>query len=204
MAILSNHYEAAFDGFLRGNGVPFVPVDESRRLILKQASLKSLDFIVRSPDHGQLLIDVKGRQFPTGSRQFPTGRRQSPAGGRQFPTGSCQFPAGGCQFPAGGCQGGRRWENWVTEDDTRSMLKWEEIFGADSLALFVFSYELRLPRYERDHEELFEYRGNKYAFYGVPVAEYRSVMRQRSGSWETVGVPSRAFSQLRQPIRRFL
>ena len=66
MARRSNHYEAAFEAYLRSVRIPYVAVDEQRRTLLRDASLKSLDFIVYS-EHGEnLLVDVKGRRFPSG------------------------------------------------------------------------------------------------------------------------------------------
>ena len=71
MAKRDNHYEAAFEAWLRWLRVPYVAVDESRRAEMGSRSLKSLDFIV-SPANcpGSWLIDVKGRQFPTAKHQY--------------------------------------------------------------------------------------------------------------------------------------
>jgi hypothetical protein len=66
MAIRSNHYDAAFEEFLRGRRAPHVVVDEQRRSLLCDASLKSMDFIVYAADRVNLLVDVKGRRFPSG------------------------------------------------------------------------------------------------------------------------------------------
>jgi len=66
MAQRSNHYEAAFEEFLRQRRTPHVVVDETRRALLQQASLKSMDFIVYSSRKPNLLVDIKGRRFPTG------------------------------------------------------------------------------------------------------------------------------------------
>lgn len=65
MAIRTNHYDRAFEEFLRGRGTPHVVVDEQRRSTLADESLKSMDFIVYS-ESGNLLVDVKGRRFPSG------------------------------------------------------------------------------------------------------------------------------------------
>ena len=47
MANRDNHYEAAFEAYLRARGVPYVAVDEARRSVLADSSsIKSLDFIV--------------------------------------------------------------------------------------------------------------------------------------------------------------
>ena len=76
MAKRDNHYEAAFESWLRWLRVPYVAVDESHRAAAPAKSpagrtLKSLDFIV-SPADGPLtwLVDVKGRRFPTAGQQY--------------------------------------------------------------------------------------------------------------------------------------
>jgi hypothetical protein len=66
VAIRSNHYDRAFEEFLRGRGTPHVVVDEQRRATLAHDSLKSMDFIVHSLRGANLLVDVKGRRFPSG------------------------------------------------------------------------------------------------------------------------------------------
>lgn len=64
MAKRYHHYEAACEAFLRQQGIPYVAVDETKRSLLGQQSLKNLDFIISAPA-GSLLVDVKGRRFPT-------------------------------------------------------------------------------------------------------------------------------------------
>jgi hypothetical protein len=70
MANRRNHYEAAFEAYLQQQQVPYVAVTEARRSRLPDGdTIKNLDFIV-SPLGGEtLLIDVKGRRFPSGFRQ---------------------------------------------------------------------------------------------------------------------------------------
>jgi hypothetical protein len=67
MAKRDNHYEAAFEAWLRWQQVPYVAVDETHRSLAGPQSLKSVDFIV-SPQScaSRWLVDVKGRRFPTG------------------------------------------------------------------------------------------------------------------------------------------
>lgn len=69
MANRDNHYEAAFEAFLRDARIPYVAVDESRRALMSGGSLKSLDFIVSPPGEATWLVDVKGRRFPSGDEQ---------------------------------------------------------------------------------------------------------------------------------------
>jgi hypothetical protein len=64
----TNHYEAAFEAYLQARRLCYVAVDETRRAIFGDAPLKSLDFIVYGEGDARLLVDVKGRRFPTGPR----------------------------------------------------------------------------------------------------------------------------------------
>lgn len=67
MANRENPYEAAFEEFLRARKIPYVAVDEAKRSLLGDGSLKSLDFIVSIAGGTSWLVDVKGRRFPTAS-----------------------------------------------------------------------------------------------------------------------------------------
>ncbi|HZZ27594.1 MAG TPA: HYExAFE family protein [Pirellulales bacterium] len=69
MAKRDNHYEAAFEEFLRCHHIPYVAVDEKKRALLGNASLKSLDFIISTPRGASWLVDVKGRRFPAGEQK---------------------------------------------------------------------------------------------------------------------------------------
>ena len=66
-----NHYEAAFEAFLRGRGVAVVPVVEARRSYLDASEVKSPDFLVIGPEDARLVVDVKGRKFPGGPPDRP-------------------------------------------------------------------------------------------------------------------------------------
>src|SRR5262245_31102182 len=60
----SNHYEAAFEAYLRRRRLCYVAVNESRRSLLDEEPVKSLDFIVYGLGDARLLVDVQGRRFP--------------------------------------------------------------------------------------------------------------------------------------------
>ena len=66
-----NHYETAFEAYLRDRRLGYVAVDESRRASLDDEPVKSIDFIVYGHDGARLLIDIKGRQFPGGKTDNP-------------------------------------------------------------------------------------------------------------------------------------
>jgi hypothetical protein len=62
----SNHYEAAFEAYLQWHRLGYIAVDESRRATLGDTPVKSLDFLVFGPEGARLVVDIKGRRFPTG------------------------------------------------------------------------------------------------------------------------------------------
>jgi hypothetical protein len=146
MALRSNHYDNAFQEFLRDQQMPHVVVDERRRALMANDSLKSMDFIVYSQNGRNLLVDVKGRRYPSG-----------------------------------GDSSRRKWENWATEDDLRSLMEWEQVFGGDFRALLVFAYDVD-QRYTGEFDSLYAYRDRDYSFFGVWADDYRATMRRRSAA----------------------
>jgi hypothetical protein len=62
----TNHYEQAFEEFLRARRTAYVAIDEARRSLIADTSVKSLDFIVTTTRGVSWLVDVKGRLFPGG------------------------------------------------------------------------------------------------------------------------------------------
>ncbi len=69
MANRENHYEAAFEVYLRERRIPYVAVDEAKRSRFGDGSIKSLDFIVSPQETASWLVDVKGRRFPSGEQK---------------------------------------------------------------------------------------------------------------------------------------
>lgn len=65
----SVHYEAAFESYLQAKGWPYVAVDEAKKSIFSNVSIKSFDFLVYSTSQPNLLVDVKGRKFSHPWRQ---------------------------------------------------------------------------------------------------------------------------------------
>jgi hypothetical protein len=58
-----NHYEVAFDAYLRERGAATLPIIEARRSYLDEDSVKSPDFVVVARSEARLVVDVKGRKF---------------------------------------------------------------------------------------------------------------------------------------------
>ncbi len=72
MARRRNHYEAAFEAYLKSRRVPYIAVDETRRTLFTQEPIKSLDFIVAPASGPSWLADIKGRRFPSGRGRYWT------------------------------------------------------------------------------------------------------------------------------------
>ena len=170
MADRSNHYDAAFEEFLRGNRVPYVAVDETRRSLLENVSLKSPDFLVSPPRGEHWLVDVKGRRFPSGGDQS------------------------------------HLWENWATNDDVTSLLRWQAVFGGGFRAMLAFAYHVLNPRWlcRFDSRSVWNHHEETYAFYGVWVDDYQSEMTPRSAQWDTVSLSKRSYENLRFPLGRLM
>jgi hypothetical protein len=184
MANRDNHYEAAFEEFLRSRGVPYVAVDEAKRSVLSDGgSIKSLDFIVS----GGLDILARPETERTGKDAGPT-RPISwlvDVKGRRFPSGDVQK---------------QYWKNWSTRDDLRSLAQWEELFGASFRGLFVFAYDVLSQRAPLPAEELFACRGSLYGFVAVPLADYAAHARPISPRWDTWAMHTDDFRRLARPL----
>ena len=173
MANRRNHYEAAFEAYLRQERMPYVAVDERRRALVDGlgkdgGSIKSLDFIVspggEDPIAKRWLVDIKGRRFPSGQKQ------------PQY------------------------WRNWSTEDDLRSLARWQKEFGPAFEAALVFAYQLTADRTPTPAEQVFYHQDTPYAFVGIRLADYLAASRPLSARWRTVSMPVAEFRRRAQPL----
>jgi hypothetical protein len=175
-----NHYEAAFEAFVRALGLAVVAVDEARRSYLDSDSVKSPDFLVVGPEDAacgglrpaaRLVVDVKGRKFPGGSAERPH----------------------------------MTWQNWCEAADVDALLRWAERLGSGYRGVLAFVYDIRphvdLPA---DTPNVFAFRDRVYLMRGILVNDYRAAMRTRSPRWGTVHLPTAAFRELVKPFSHFL
>ena len=174
MAHRNIHYEAAFEDYLRSKGWPYVAVDEAKKAIFAGVPIKCFDFLVYSAAGPNLLVDVKGRKFPDAA----PGRRRGPAR--------------------------RAWENWITRGDVEGLHEWEKVFGRDFSATLIFAYWLQGPPQRAPFGDVHVFRSRHYAFMGVSLGDYLTAARPRSRKWQTLSVPSAAFSRLARDIAWFL
>lgn len=191
MAQRRHHYEHALEQYLRAIRVPYVAVDEARKALLpdsaefrvsapsadgkrREAALKSFDFVLYgapgSPG-GNLLAEVKGRKI------IRRARKSVRAG-----------------------SGTGRLESWVTLEDVRSLQIWQQLFGPEFHAAFVFVYWCDEQPPDGLFQEIFEHRGRWYAVRAVHLEDYTRVMKVRSPRWGTVHVAPVEFERISSPL----
>lgn len=172
----TNHYEAAFEAYLKVNGLRYLAVDESRRPVADGRPVKSVDFVVFGRGQVQYLIDVKGRRYPGGTARKPR---------RAWESWAHQDDIDGL----------RRWQDVGRSEGCQAL----------GLLVFVYhldeSFAARLPE---TTEDLTDWDGRRYLLRGVPVNEYQRHMRVRSPKWGTVSLPTRVFADLVRPFRHWL
>lgn len=105
---------------------------------------------------------------------------------------------GRCFTPARRTRG--RLENWVTCDDLDALAGWERAFGNDFRALLVFAYRLPDGASHPLARCAHAWHGQRYAFVGIPAADYRLHAHRRSLRWDTVHMPARTFERLARPL----
>ena len=99
---------------------------------------------------------------------------------------------------------GRSLQNWVTNDDVKSLSKWSGIFGDDFEPAFAFLFWCDVQPPDALFHEIFEFGGRWYAVLGVRLSDYTQQMRQRSAKWDTVSIPARAFDSMAVPLKTLL
>ena len=179
------HYERAFEAYLRARRVPYVAVDEARRSLVPPAGWTGNDPL----ENG--LGDLKSFDYLV-----------YPAAGPNLLVDIKGRRAGRGGAPSG-------LQSWVTEDDVRSLLAWERLFGGDGAhaeergrafrAAFVFMYWCDDQPADASVGEVMRHHGRWYAMRTVSVADYAAAMRPRSPRWRTVGLPAREFDRLSAP-----
>ncbi len=153
-----NHYERAFENWLRDNRIQYVAVDEQKRATFANSRIKSFDFLLYPPNGQIIIAEVKGRKFKGDSFAKLTGL-----------------------------------ECWVTTEDIDGLTGWQQVFGPDHQAIFVFAYKVDNIDVDFDGREFYDYSRNRYVFFCVKLDNYRKFMKRRSPKWQTVTLPADKF-----------
>jgi hypothetical protein len=95
-------------------------------------------------------------------------------------------------------------DSWVTMDDVRGLIRWEQIFDSSCEAVFIFAYKFEKIDVEPDGREVYEFGDDRYVFYAISLDDYRDFMTVRSPKWQTVTIPAAKFREFAIPIRKLL
>lgn len=95
-------------------------------------------------------------------------------------------------------------DNWVTEDDVRDLLQWQEVFGEGFRAAFAFLYWCEVQPPDALFHEIFTLKDRWYAVLGIAVSDYQQHMTPRSARWKTVHMPAVDFGRLSRPLIEML
>lgn len=158
----NNHYDAALEEYLRRLRVPYVAVDEAKRALFAEVSLKSLDFIIYSHQGPNLLVDVKGRRFPSGGTQRHYWENWS---------------------TRDDIESLRRWQDVFGSDFLSMLIFAYNLCDARSLQIFEepFSYRERSYAFValtlEDYCKHLRVRSSRWATVSLPTAEFRRLIR---------------------------
>ena len=95
-------------------------------------------------------------------------------------------------------------ECWVTADDVDGLAKWQETFGPEHAAVFVFAYKIEKVDVDADGRDVYDFAGDRYVFFAVKLDDYRRFMKRRSPKWETVTLPADKFRQCAVQMQNLL
>ncbi len=164
------HYEQAFEHYLRANRVPYVAVDEAKKALMPAGKTPGA---LKSFD---FVVYGEERSLLVDVK------------GRMFGTAN------------GPPTSNRRFESWVTAEDVEGLEQWQQLFGTDFQAVFVFIYCLRQQPPDALFDEIFSFGDRWYTLREAAVDDYREVMTVRSNKWGTVHVPQDAFRRISRPF----
>ena len=183
-----NHYEAAFEAFLRQRRMPYVAVDETKKALFAGSKLKSFDFVVYSKSGPNLLVDVKGRRARGGEGSVPL---QTWATRRDV-------------------DDLLEWER-IFGDGFSAVFAF--VYETDPVLSpppghFVHrrgrDAELDEDRLPGDTATMQGGGERHYLMLGVNLADYRGRMSRRSVKWDTVALPMADFRAMARPIESWL
>ena len=95
-------------------------------------------------------------------------------------------------------------ECWVTADDVDGLARWQQVFGPDHTAVFVFAYRIENIDVDFDGREVYDFVQDRYVFFAVKLDDYRRFMKRRSPKWQTVTLPADKFRRYAVQMQNLL
>jgi len=93
---------------------------------------------------------------------------------------------------------------WVTADDIDGLLQWQQVFGSDYRAVFVFAYRMVKVDVDFDGRGCYNFDDNRYVFFAVRLEDYRGFMKLRSPKWKTVTLSAAMFRRCAVQMQQLL
>ncbi len=114
-----------------------------------------------------------------------------------YPPGdhACLVDVKGRKVLRGVHDGDVQMKSWVTAADLEGLGAWQDVFGPEYIAMFVFAYWItgEEPLFPPEGDETFIFAGRRYSFWLVTLKDYLTCQRPRSKRWGTVWVPQEQF-----------
>ncbi len=95
-------------------------------------------------------------------------------------------------------------ECWVTWEDVNGLTEWQEIFGQEYTAAFIFAYRFDKVDVDPGGRQVHDFNGQRYTFFVVGLDDYRSFMKVRSPKWHTVTLAAARFRECALPAEKIL
>ena len=176
-----NQYELALHNWLCDNDVQHLSVDQQRRKLFARNKIKSFDMLI----------------YPRLPKYDPD------------QTNLLIAEVKGRLYKASSLNDGSSLPNWVTKEDVRGLMQWEQIFAETpsrqlSAPVFVFVYKFAKIDVETNGHETYDFDNNRFFFYAVALEDYRTYMKLRSPKWQTVDLAADDFRKVARPLRKLL
>ena len=168
------HYDLAFEHYLRTNNIPYISVDEAERSLVPGINKK---LSLKSFDF--VVYNDDGTNLLIDVK----GRKHA----------ASHFSSNNKSF-----------QNWVTEDDIKSLTKWSHIFGSDFKPVFVFLFWCDTQPPDSLFHDIYEFNDRWYVMSAVDLSDYCAHTKPRSAAWGTVSVPTKIFRQISHPLTTIL
>lgn len=178
MARRHNHYEAAFEAYIRALRVPCVAVDEAKRAISGTDGVKNPDFLLYPRQGPNLVVEVKGKLGKNALGRRPWEN----------------------WVTTDDLDGLARWQT-LFGPGFRAVL----VFSyAEAVPVLVsLSAPAPLPTAAVD-PGAFGFRGRLYRFWAVALDEYLEHLRSRGPAWRAVAMARAEFRRRVRPLAEWL
>ncbi len=177
MARRHNHYEAAFEAYIRSLRVPCVAVDEAKRAISGTVGVKNPDFLLYPQAGPNLVVEVKGK------------RGKNALGRRPWEN----------WVTTDDLDGLARWQT-LFGPGFRSVLA----FAYAEAVPLLTSMAAPVPAGAVVDPGAFGFRGRVYRFWGVTLDDYLEHLRSRGPAWRAVAMARAEFRRRVRPLREWL